>query len=1033
MASPLDTQVVNLPIAAGVQELADERILDLPFMATIQNGVFRKDGSITKRYGSTAVVSTGLPSTLDPNCGFDHNGAAVQHTPHGTYSLSEDNTRWRLVTPAATRATGLISREITREGNTHHHECAVIGNMVCHVWQQVDAADPGVWATVIELDTGAVIMVPTKLPSTIAHMPRVVAFDSTFIIAGHSSTTLPSPVYATRIPTTTIPVAVTGGNVRIDNSTDIARFDCHAETTDSAAHFAFSSAANTYIAAYNKSLTLVDSDTLAKDSDTALACYYNATVSTFFVATRAGDTANVLVHSIAFVAGAYGAPALDVFSRAPADVDVNDPDLGLIIGPLGSTGTMFMGSCTNELAAASIDQKRHIRFWSLTTTGAYAASSEFTITGYELATKWVRPTNWEYPVFGVVSVNFDSTPTGLLVTPYAVTYGSGQEALSVTSLAVIARFHQEIITDHLAMGRDIDVPLNTANVERKFPRIVPWSTDQYIFSQTVVSQFLTANDGERFGDRTRKAGNYALFTVTPPPLHQGKCNGLSVFDGGMCSGYDGLLAFENTPHQAPYVVQSVGVGTLDAGDYSYAYYFYFEDNNGNIHRGPVHYSEPVSVSGDDDKIVHTLVAWPLSALDGQHHRRMKMAIYRTTDGGTTYYLIKDNISSLDAAYEDQTEDATLELNPQLYTTGDVLESGPAPSLLDMITAKGRAFGISGELPNTLWYTKPFEPSVAPEWAPENTIHIPDEGGEVVAIGSLDDKVIVFKERSIYYFFGEGPNGLGQDGDFSDIRPISVDVGCTNKKTVISGPFGILFQGHARGFYIIGRDLSVTHVGNVEDTLADQTVNSATLVPIYREVRFTTNGSEALVFNYLFNRWSTFTVYPGVHSFMWDDIFCRVQDDYDLLKEDSSSYTEDSTGAATGYRFTLVTPWIKIAGLQGFKRIRRVAFLGAHGGQYFKAEVGYNYEGAYPISKNWSPSELDALDRFQPSIHLAIQKCESIRFRISDTNFQLVPGEGESFVLEETTPTGAGYTLAGLALTVGIKKGIFKHLPDGAKK
>ena len=76
------------------------------------------------------------------------------------------------------------------------------------------------------------------------------------------------------------------------------------------------------------------------------------------------------------------------------------------------------------------------------------------------------------------------------------------------------------------------------------------------------------------------------------------------------------------------------------------------------------------------------------------------------------------------------------------------------------------------------------------------------------------------------------------GSFPPPQLLSSDTGCVNRRSIVQGPFGVIFQGK-RGFYQVDRGLNLRYVGGpVEDTLLGDTLNSAVLVPSDLVVRFT---------------------------------------------------------------------------------------------------------------------------------------------------------------------------------------------------
>ena len=143
-------------------------------------------------------------------------------------------------------------------------------------------------------------------------------------------------------------------------------------------------------------------------------------------------------------------------------------------------------------------------------------------------------------------------------------------------------------------------------------------------------------------------------------------------------------------------------------------------------------------------------------------------------------------------------------------------------------------------------------------------------------------------------------------------------------------------------------------------------------------------------------------------------------------------------ANTGEQVThgITTAWIKLAGLQGFKRIRRLGILGR-----LVAPDGYTPSGfvdvlgdvVITVAYNYDAADIDTytiavrdlyvagqMDPLHLRVRLARQKCAAIKVGVSYVP-RLVTGEPIG------NPASVFFALdvTGLALEVGLKKGIRK--------
>jgi hypothetical protein len=129
---------------------------------------------------------------------------------------------------------------------------------------------------------------------------------------------------------------------------------------------------------------------------------------------------------------------------------------------------------------------------------------------------------------------------------------------------------------------------------------------------------------------------------------------------------------------------------------------------------------------------------------------------------------------------------------------------------------------------------------------------------------------------------------------------------------------------------------------------------------------------------------------------------------------------------------VTTAWIKCAGINGFQRIYQAIILGEFKSNHkLRVRIGYNFEEFYRDDFNIDTSVSipalafganspfggssvfgDSRDNvYQFKINNTMQKCQAIRFEISDLDAKLVDGQGMN--------------LTAITLDCGIKKGLFK--------
>jgi hypothetical protein len=201
------------------------------------------------------------------------------------------------------------------------------------------------------------------------------------------------------------------------------------------------------------------------------------------------------------------------------------------------------------------------------------------------------------------------------------------------------------------------------------------------------------------------------------------------------------------------------------------------------------------------------------------------------------------------------------------------------------------------------------------------------------------------------------------------------------------------------------------VGAPVEAYNDVDVTSAVLLADVNQIRFLTAGDRTLVFDYFFKQWSTFTNHAGTAAVLWRDTYAYVTADGDVMVETPDAWTD----AGTPVRLVIDTDWIKLAGLQGFKKVRRVGFIGEFRTAHrLRISYAYNYESGFPHVFEWDPAEVINQSVYGSELYgvetpyggpgssvyqgmhgLRFQKCQSIRFRFEDVG---TDSPGQAFIL-----------------------------------
>ena len=510
--------------------------------------------------------------------------------------------------------------------------------------------------------------------------------------------------------------------------------------------------------------------------------------------------------------------------------------------------------------------------------------------------------------------------------------------------------------------------------------------------------------------------------------------------GGILQAYDGISVVEHGFHLFPEGVTTGTTttgGSMAAGTYQVKVCYEWTDNLGQIHRSApsIAVSQVIPAGTSTNTLTVTIPTLRLTAKTGSR-ANVRLVVYGTTAGGTLFYRLTSITSP---TYNDMTvdtvtftrtaADASILSNDLLYTTGGVLENIPSPSCSLITTYKNRVFlsGLDDKL--AFWYSKEKIQNAPVEFSDFFIGRVDPFGGDITALGTLDNYVIIFKKSAIFAFAGNGPNDTGAQNDYNPPQLITTDVGCDNPNTVVITPDGLMFKS-TKGIYLLDRGLGVSYVGADVELYNDKTITSSKLLSDKNEVRFTTDDDTCLVYNYFFKdergigQWSTFTNHTAEDAEIWQNQFVFLKPSGQVWVENLNSYNDNGSPIV----LSLTTAWMSLAGLQGFERVYRMIVLGEYKSPHkLQVEIGYDFNPTFTQSALIELSDIYTITNYgedspygagtpyggeyplyQFKTHMTKQKCQSVRFKLSDNQYAIVGEYGE------------GFNITNLALEVGVK-------------
>lgn len=504
--------------------------------------------------------------------------------------------------------------------------------------------------------------------------------------------------------------------------------------------------------------------------------------------------------------------------------------------------------------------------------------------------------------------------------------------------------------------------------------------------------------------------------------------------GGFISAYDSQSIEEHGFHLFPEnVSQSTDntTGSLAAGSYQYRVIYVHTDARGQIHRSSPSVAVSAAPTGGSSTVTLTIPTLRLT-----EHTSVNCEVYRTIASGTLFYKIgsvandatADSVSLADAG---AITDINLVAKEQLYTNGGIVENVAPPATSVIGVFNNRLFAVSSENPKILFYSKKRRAKQPVSFSDVFTITM-NKAERVTALVEMDEKLIIFEPQQIFYITGAGPTDTGAQDSFSEPQLVTSDVGCISVDSAVVTPLGIFFQS-LKGIYLLDRKLNTVYVGANVEQFNNETITSAVMVADQSQVRFTTQAGPTLVFDLYYNKWSTFTNHSATGAVIW-----KANDTYTYLRTSGGFvYKEDATSfkdVDALIPLKLTTAWIKTSQIQGMQRIRRALVLGEYKSNHIlRTRIAYDFEQFFnevhtfdfrtatgqneygdesPYGTEYYGAGTNRVYSgvYQFNIHLARQKCDSVRFEFQDT---------------VSSDPGQAYSITNLMLEVGMRENTAK--------
>jgi len=428
------------------------------------------------------------------------------------------------------------------------------------------------------------------------------------------------------------------------------------------------------------------------------------------------------------------------------------------------------------------------------------------------------------------------------------------------------------------------------------------------------------------------------------------------------------------------------------------------------------------------------------------------------------------------------------LNPSrtsrtIYNAEGELDATPWPAFTRAAVTSTRMFALDAVNKGKVLVSKRFADFVAPEYNAQLDINLGDER-DLLCIGKMDDKTVIFEADDIHIIYGDGPLNNGKGEDFA-VQYISTDVGCQDQESIVECPAGLVFFRKERGFYLLDRQLNIKFIGDrVYNLTKGLTVLAAELVSADGHIRFLcdvgvpqqdTDGRDptsgyvspprpvygnktpsfavALIWNYEKDQWTVFSNYRGVASAIYDGNYTQLLSDWSVWTERLVTDWKYQDPVGTN-RTLLRTTWIPLAqNTQGYSRLDRINVLGRYMSALARVETD-------PDIIDGSDIQVKIWYDYEEGVHVAPQvKTFSYRdfgfdvfsdrhIRAERLQFTITPEEGRGrcqaikLEFEEILPTswegetyvlGQGFEISSIDFEIGIDDRVTRLLPRAVLK
>lgn len=1017
MAGPLQEQIVGINFTKGLETLEDERIVQPGKMIVLRDAVLDENRTITPRAGWTNAV-TGL-TALNGLATF--NNELLATNGQTLYSIGANDVAYSRATVPNVLT---LSKEQVYNStySQDQFDCAVADPIssntryVCYAWRDTSGLGTvsGLYVTVRDDVTGAVLLAPFKIiTSSTAECPRVVAQGTGtafYVFYGDAPN-----LYCRVIDTTAL--GTVGAQTTLRTDYVAGGFDACAFTGNSSHALVVYNTSDATDSIYAIGVTRSGTTPSVGDGPTVITTNAQVSVISGIACAEFTTQSAAGIYILSSASGLWGAVLSSAYAVTGAAA-VKDG------ASLPAAGHSTVTAAYDNTALVMHVYYDHLANWGSNGVirpirRSLINSSNTVTTGpatWANSATYSDGTNGGAPNGPFIAGKAFGKTSGSATTVYLPVFIGGLSKLQNTWFLLdgSARPVARALTGAYGFkwGATFATPPPFVGVPSS-PSANSITTICPVGEMTLLA-FDTAGTVISPVGLTRLSLTFSGASgelVASPHLRAQLGENLFT-SGGALTIYDGLNATEAGFHEYPEGIKVVtgAAGNVTAGVHQVCALWEWIDGSGQRHQSAPSTGVSYTAPGGAAATV-TIPTLQLTTKDIPYDPYV--VVFATVAAGTTFHRL-NNISNpvynnknvAMQTYSYNVSDANLIAGEQLYTNGGALPATAPPVANALCIHQNRVVAAPTENPNEFAYSQTFVPGFGIQWSDTLTGTVDASGGGLVGPASMDGKLFLFAARKIFCVFGNGPNAMGLQNGYSTPQEIQSDVGCSDARSILSTPAGIIFKS-SKGWYLLNRALQVQYIGSGVETFNSDTVKAAVMHPTKKRALFACSTA-VLVYDYLGDQWSTFSNYSATDLAWWPGRSAMVHSTSGgVINVDSGAATDNGTAITT----TIATAWLHLGeSLHGFQRVWRLQLGGKYSGTstltvqaFFDGSTTPHTTGAIATSTLVNTGSADWDFRWK----LPVQKCRRVRFVITNVS------------------SSANVRFSSLTLSCGIKKGAAK--------